>query len=564
MADRVNWYFRQRVTQAEMDEADDAMELADRDLVSDLLGFGFVSSVVAPATVVEQAVPDLTVRANRLLGYDQTGRRLNNARNAFQGGSELGAPAQSVNLAVDEEAASTAVTSAGQEKTISVFVEFEREPSDPRTDGNNAAVDFVQDESVKFNVVQSAQAALGTSVPPPLRTDQLLLFDVVLTHLQTAIVDADIDQTRRQDFELSLPHGPNHAGDGTDPVPDATDSVSGLFSGPDHAKLGAITFDEPTIGNLFETQKAWFNPATITAPAASTIDVTSRFSGKSAGGASNKAAIVTQTGSVHTRRCTLLDEDFNSFLDTTGNEVFGEVTVDDETTPTTWTLTFYVQHETTGRTVYDMTPHAGGTVNWWVPETYRLQNLPTFAKDIPHNQKAGKIPDASLTLAGKVMVARIAGDKAGSLSKVQNGGVDVLANVHTLNFSAGAAAGPPGTINVTTGTGPTGPTGPSGPTGATGPSGPGFSSEGPYQRSPAIPSSPTGSGSHGFSFGFTVRFMFACIGRLSVVNGTDKIEITNVTKSGSTVTVNYSVTDGEFGPGGASDLIFQIGCSAAG
>jgi len=58
MADRVDFYFRQRVTEAELDLAFVLLEKADRDLAADLNIYGIVSGAV-PAP--HSPVPDLTV-----------------------------------------------------------------------------------------------------------------------------------------------------------------------------------------------------------------------------------------------------------------------------------------------------------------------------------------------------------------------------------------------------------------------------------------------------------------------------------------------------------------------
>jgi hypothetical protein len=58
MADRVGFYFRQRVTEAELDLAFALLEKADRDLAADLNIYGIVSGAV-PAP--HSPVPDLTV-----------------------------------------------------------------------------------------------------------------------------------------------------------------------------------------------------------------------------------------------------------------------------------------------------------------------------------------------------------------------------------------------------------------------------------------------------------------------------------------------------------------------
>ncbi len=238
--DRVDFFFKQRVTESELDQSQDFVENGLKNIVKESLGFGFLVTGAAPATVVEDSPVSLSVLVNTLLGYDQLGRRMTNALFGFQGGSDLGASPQLISLETDESAVSTAVGSGGNEKTISVFVEFTRKEQDPRTDGNGATVNFLQKESVKFNVVQSAEAGVGTSVPPPLRNDQILLMDTILIFSQTTILNAGIDQTRREDFSFLTPHGSSHVEGGADAVPNATGAVGGLHSAADKVILDAL------------------------------------------------------------------------------------------------------------------------------------------------------------------------------------------------------------------------------------------------------------------------------------------------------------------------------------
>ena len=58
MADRVDFYFRQRVTEAELDLACELLEQADRDLAADIGIYGIVTGAVPTQ---HSPVPDLTV-----------------------------------------------------------------------------------------------------------------------------------------------------------------------------------------------------------------------------------------------------------------------------------------------------------------------------------------------------------------------------------------------------------------------------------------------------------------------------------------------------------------------
>lgn len=397
MADRNDFFFKQRVTEAELDGALSTLEIADWAIVKEIMGFGFLISGPAPATVVQNpGTPDLNVSASVFLGYDQLGRRLSNLRSGFQGGSDIGLPPQLVDLSVDEVGAPTTVASGGNEKTLAIFVEFERNLQDPRLDGNGATVFFDVDESIKFNVVQSPEASVGTSVPPPLRGDQILLADVTRIFAQTAFLNADIDQSRRENFALGLLHGASHLEGGADAIPNATGSVGGLHSASDKTAWDATPKDVTEHAALFDNQAKLFQPANSTVPSASTLDITSLMTSKDAGGSATKEGIATQS-EVPNNRVILKDGDHDDFVTAANDVIYGRVTVDNETTPTAWTLSFFHFPDGGSETAYDMSTapsHVGKTLQMYMPETYSLENLPTFAAlfSVPSDQVAAEYP----------------------------------------------------------------------------------------------------------------------------------------------------------------------------
>lgn len=371
----------------ELNSWQDKIENADKQVISDLLGSGFNIGVSTPATVAQSALPNLTVAVSALLGRDQFGNRLSNVRDAFQNGASIGVAPNTVDLTTDENAASTAVGTPGNEKIVSIFVEFERSNSDSRTDGNSDSLFFDNKESVKFNIVQSAEAALGAAVPPVLRSDQLLLADVTLIFGQSQIFNADIDQTRRQDFDLELVHGTNHVETGTDPIPNATTTVGGLLSAIDKAKLDDVDFTSSGISALFNNQAKPYQPSNVVAPSATSMDVTGAMLGKTPGGSSLVEGVVTAAPN---NRVILKDEDLDDFVDGGNNKVFGRITESSGV----WTLSFFVQDEISGEIAYDMTPYSGQAIVWYVQETFSLENLPTFdpSFSIPSDQLAAEYP----------------------------------------------------------------------------------------------------------------------------------------------------------------------------
>lgn len=181
MANRRDFYFRQKVTEAELDAAFAELENADRALASD---FGHVGVCVGMA-VSQQASPNLTVQVSGPgVVYDQIGQR-------------IAIPStQNVNCAVDEDGINTAVVTPGNSRILSLFAEFDRTLTDPRVDGNSATVFFVRAESFQFNVDAGTES--GSPVAPSLRSDQILIADITIAYGATTIVNGNISTTRRE------------------------------------------------------------------------------------------------------------------------------------------------------------------------------------------------------------------------------------------------------------------------------------------------------------------------------------------------------------------------------
>lgn len=190
--DLFDWFFKQPVTEGEMDEAFDNAQQADQDLMANQ---GLIGVMVNGDVAEHFAVPDLTVDiAAPVLAYDQTGQRI------FIPGT---AGVEVVDVSVDSNSVSTAVAGGGNEKIVSVFIQFARALSNPRIDGNSATVDFNVDESFAIIVEQGAEAA-PPATPPALKVDALLLGDITRTFGQTQIFDADIDLSRKEStFKLT-------------------------------------------------------------------------------------------------------------------------------------------------------------------------------------------------------------------------------------------------------------------------------------------------------------------------------------------------------------------------
>lgn len=181
MSNRFDFFFRQKVTEAELDAAFAALETAERYISSD---FG-LTGIAIGLGVAQQASPNLTVQVvGPGVAYDQTGQR-------------IAIPStQTLNCAVDEDSLNTAVVSGGNSRILSVFIEFDRTLTDPRIDGNSVTVFYSRAESFRLRVAKGAEGLSPTA--PALRSDQILLADITLTFGQTQIVTANISTARRE------------------------------------------------------------------------------------------------------------------------------------------------------------------------------------------------------------------------------------------------------------------------------------------------------------------------------------------------------------------------------
>ncbi|WP_428263469.1 hypothetical protein [Haliangium sp.] len=194
MSDMLDFFFRQRVRESELDLALSLLERADRNLAADVGIFGIIDGMLATE---RDGVPDLSIALTAPgRAYDQRGRRI------FFGSAQV------VDLSVDLNGVPTTVPTEGHERIVSLFVAFDRRLSDLRTDGNSQQVFFRRDEGFRFVVRQGAEAPAGQALPVPLQPDELLVVDVTRRFGQTQIFNADLrpnplvpgDDGRRQRF----------------------------------------------------------------------------------------------------------------------------------------------------------------------------------------------------------------------------------------------------------------------------------------------------------------------------------------------------------------------------
>lgn len=181
--DRFNFFFRQKVAEAELDAAFDAAEVGLSNFVEAFNYIGIGDGAVASEHSPNNLTIDLSGPAKI---YDQSAQLIK------------WSATQNLDVSLDENGASTAVVSSGNERYVSVFAEFTRALSDSRTDGDGNQVFFSSAESFNLNVVAGNEVVAASATPPALRADQILLCDILLAHNQTAITDSDIDVSRAQ------------------------------------------------------------------------------------------------------------------------------------------------------------------------------------------------------------------------------------------------------------------------------------------------------------------------------------------------------------------------------
>lgn len=178
--DKFNWFYRQIVQESDLDDAFDNVEESIRHVMSDQ---GYVGVVDGLDVVPHSPTPNLTVDIAAGVAYDQLGRR-------------IAVPSlQVLDVSADSNSSSTAVAVGGNEKWISVFVQFEIDESDLRNDGNGDPVYYVQTESYQFIVTQGAEALIGTATRPALRNDAILIADIRRTNGDTSIPASRIESS---------------------------------------------------------------------------------------------------------------------------------------------------------------------------------------------------------------------------------------------------------------------------------------------------------------------------------------------------------------------------------
>jgi len=177
-----DWFSGQKVSEQELGQAFDACEAAQQNWALDN---GIIGITSGGGVSQHAGTTNMTVDIVGATIYDQLGQRI------------CWTSLLNVNCSVDENANSTAVTTPGNGKKLSVFAKFKRVVSDPRLDLAGATVYFDKAESYEIHVAQGAEGT-PPGTPPVLRSDEILLADITLIYGQTQILNANVLTTRRQ------------------------------------------------------------------------------------------------------------------------------------------------------------------------------------------------------------------------------------------------------------------------------------------------------------------------------------------------------------------------------
>jgi len=183
-----DFYFKQIVTQSQMDWAFDSVQDAIHSVSLDCALTGILDGMDPQQ---HAPLPDKNVDiVGPGIAYDPDGQRI-----------YVPDSLTVLDCSQDEFGTDTDPPTAGWWRVFSIFARFERDLTEPALDGNNNVVYTKQLESFEFFVRNGTEAATGpAAVPPPLLTDAVLVVDVLVQNGFTAILNSDMDFSRREDW----------------------------------------------------------------------------------------------------------------------------------------------------------------------------------------------------------------------------------------------------------------------------------------------------------------------------------------------------------------------------
>lgn len=183
MANRRDFFFKQRVTEGELDDSNLQLELADHDIKKDAF-CGANGFLMANVTVVQELAGTLRIDIGTGLGWDKDGQRVENPNaSTFE------------DLSTHQDGA--------LQVDVNVYMQFDRFLSDPRTDGLGNTVNFKRDESFQIVVDPGAPGGGPPALDP---TKGIFLAEVAIPASPGVITNAEIDtsgQNLKSDFPTS-------------------------------------------------------------------------------------------------------------------------------------------------------------------------------------------------------------------------------------------------------------------------------------------------------------------------------------------------------------------------
>lgn len=162
--DRSDFYYKQNVTQAEMDQAFDDCENADRNIILDRDEpdeLFFAWGVLNGYGVNQTATPSLSIEIADGVAYDEDGRRIPHSGGPY-----------TMDL--------TSLQPGSDQRYVRIYAEFTRDLSDSRVDGLGAPIDYRQAEGVIFSA--DAGAISASPVKPTVLTGKVLLATVLMVN----------------------------------------------------------------------------------------------------------------------------------------------------------------------------------------------------------------------------------------------------------------------------------------------------------------------------------------------------------------------------------------------
>jgi hypothetical protein len=187
---RYDFYYKQLVTEQEMDNAFAGAENAIFQVSSDIKENGAFSGLDINPTSPDSTSVNVEPGVGKI---ESTGERISKTT-----------ATETVDASLDWNGQPTfGDLGAGEGRWCSIFVKFKRAYSDNRTDGHGNPILYISAESYEFEIYRAAKglaSAKDTLGRPGLLTTHILLSDIWFENGSTDISSADLDVTRRQDY----------------------------------------------------------------------------------------------------------------------------------------------------------------------------------------------------------------------------------------------------------------------------------------------------------------------------------------------------------------------------